>query len=86
MVIPFITEEKVVCVKQYQYLNENFSIEFLCGSVLENDDYFITAKKELEEETGYTSNNIEPIGAFNPYNEVTDEICKVFVARDLKKM
>jgi ADP-ribose pyrophosphatase len=85
MVIPFVTEDKVICVKQYRYLNDDFSIEFPCGGVLENDDYFITAKKELEEETGYTSNNIEPIGEFNPYNGVTNEICKVFVARDLKK-
>ena len=85
MVIPFITDEKIICVKQYRYLNENFSIELPCGGVSENDDYFTTAKKELEEETGYTSNNIVPIGDFNPYNGVTNEICKVFIAKDLKK-
>ena len=85
MVIPFLTKDKIICVKQYRYLNKDFSIEFPCGGVLEKDDYFVTAKKELEEETGYTSDNIKPIGDFNPYNGVTNEICKVFLAKDLTK-
>ena len=35
------------------------------------------------EETGFTG-DLEKVGFFNPYNGITDEICHVFIARNLK--
>jgi ADP-ribose pyrophosphatase len=85
MIIPFTSSNKIICVKQYRYLNHRFSIEFPCGGILPDDSYEETAKKELEEETGFTSETIELIGEFNPYNGVTNEICNVFIATNLTK-
>jgi ADP-ribose pyrophosphatase len=38
---------------------------------------------ELEEEAGYMAHTWQVIGEFNPYNGVTDELCRVFFAKDL---
>jgi 8-oxo-dGTP pyrophosphatase MutT (NUDIX family) len=38
---------------------------------------------ELEEEAGYRTRDLQAAGEFNPYNGVTDEICRVFTANDL---
>ena len=85
MIIPMASNGQIICVKQYRYLNEKFSIEFPCGGVLPDDSFSDTAHKELEEETGFTSKNICLIGEFNPFNGVTNEICQVFVATQLEK-
>ncbi|HTK80678.1 MAG TPA: NUDIX hydrolase [Bacteroidota bacterium] len=84
MIIPLNDEGKMLLVNQYRYLCDRESLEFPCGSVKESSTYEETAGHELAEETGFTSNNIKLAAEFNPYNGVTDEICKVYIARDLK--
>ncbi|MBU1179448.1 NUDIX hydrolase, partial [Patescibacteria group bacterium] len=39
----------------------------------------------LEEETGYKAGKLEYVGEFVPMNGVTDEISKVYIARNLIK-
>jgi len=83
MVVPILDDGRVVLVRQYRYLNDRLSLEFPCGGVKDGHTYEETAKLELAEEAGYTTRNLQAVGAFNPYNGVTDEICKVFTAKDL---
>ena len=83
MVVPVTVEGKLLLVNQYRYLCARESIEFPCGSVKDGSSYDETARHELREETGYASDRISPAGEFNPYNGVTDEICKVYLAREL---
>ena len=85
MVIPVTEEGHIVLVKQYRYLNERESLEFPSGSVKDGHSYEDTAQAELIEEAGYRTGRLEAAGDFNPYNGVTDEICRVFIARDLVK-
>ena len=84
MVIPITNDCNMVLVNQFRYLNERESLEFPCGSVKEGKSYMETARLELEEETGYQAEAIEEAGQFNPYNGITCEICKVFLAYPLQ--
>ncbi len=84
LIIPIMENGNVVVVKQYRYLCDRESVEFPCGGVKNGVSYEETARHELGEETGYTAKTLDEIGEFNPYNGVTDEICKVYVARDLQ--
>lgn len=81
-IIPVLTNGKILMVKQYRYLNDRFSIEFPGGGVKSKDDHFQQAIKELSEETGFTG-DLHYIGLFNPFNGVTNEICKVYLAKNL---
>jgi ADP-ribose pyrophosphatase len=83
MVVPVTGEGKLLLVNQYRYLCSRESIEFPCGGVKDRSSYDETARHELREETGYTSASLSQAGEFNPYNGITDEICRVYVARDL---
>ena len=38
---------------------------------------------ELEEEAGFIAHDWKMAGEFNPYNGVTDELCRVFIAKNL---
>lgn len=84
MIIPKL-DEKYVLVEQYRYLNEMTSIEFPCGSIEKGLDEISNAKKELEEETGFGSDELVKIGFFSPYNGVADEICSIFFTDKLFK-
>jgi ADP-ribose pyrophosphatase len=83
MVIPVMADGRVLMVNQYRYLAEKESLEFPCGSVNDGSTYDETAWHELAEETGYSSNRFFLAGEFNPYNGVTDEMCHVYIAREL---
>lgn len=86
MIVPIIQKGRVVLVKQYRYLAKRESIEFPCGSVKDGMSYDETALHELAEETGFSSNRFFLVGEFNPYNGVTDEMCHVYIARDLQQI
>lgn len=83
LVVPVLDNGSLVLVKQYRYLCERESLEFPCGGVKMGSTYEQTAKAELREEAGYVAKALLPVGEFNPYNGVTDEICRVYIANDL---
>ncbi len=83
LIVPVTDDGKLVLVNQYRYLCDRESIEFPCGGVKQGKSYDEMAILELEEETGYGSADIERVAEFNPYNGVTNEICSVYVARNL---
>jgi len=84
MVIPIVGDGTILMVNQVRYLLGKESMEFPCGSVKEGSTYEETARMELREETGHEAKSLFLVGEFNPYNGVTNEMCNVYVARDLQ--
>ncbi len=83
MVIPVMNDGRLLMVNQYRYLVGRESLEFPCGGVKDGSTYDKTAWDELAEETGYSSNHFFLAGEFNPFNGVTNELCRVYIAREL---
>lgn len=82
MVVPVTADGTLVMIRQHRYLIGRASTEFPCGGVA-TDDLTENAAKELREETGLVAGRLERVGGFAPYNGVADEICHVYLARDL---
>lgn len=83
MVIPRIGNNSFVLLRQYRYLNRRESIEFPGGGLKPDTTIEWNARKELQEEAGYTAEALYMLGQFNPCNGVTDELCSVFLADSL---
>jgi ADP-ribose pyrophosphatase len=83
LLIPILDNGKIILVNQYRYTGNRESLEFPCGSVKDGSTYDETARQELSEETGFTANELTFVAEFNPYNGVTDEMCRVYIARGL---
>lgn len=83
MVVPVDERGRVILVNQYRYLNDRESLEFPCGSLKEGQDHRTAAELELAEETGRRAAELVAAGEHNPCNGITDEICRVYVARGL---
>ena len=83
IIIPVLDDGRIVMVKQYRYLRDEESLEFPCGGVKAGSDYLTSAAQELEEEAGYRARELREAGQFNPFNGVTNEMCRVYIARGL---
>ena len=84
MVIPRLDDGRFVFTRQYRYLLSRHSLEFPAGGLPRETDPLDNARKELLEETGYVAGSWRHIGEFAPYNGVSNELCHVFVASDLR--
>ena len=49
------------------------------------EDPALAAQRELCEETGYVAGSWEEIGSFAPCNGVSNELCRLFLARELRE-
>ena len=85
-VIPVTDEGKIVLVKQWRNALDRFTFEIPAGGLDGVDEPMIVgAKRELEEETGYTSDNIEFLFDSIGSNAFWNTKVRCFVARDLKE-
>lgn len=82
MIIPITEAGKFVLAKQYRYLNGKESLEFPGGGKKANMSYLQNAQAELKEEIGGVG-ELEYLGAFNPCNGITNEICEVYIGKSI---
>ncbi|WP_347862809.1 NUDIX hydrolase [Salimicrobium sp. PL1-032A] len=82
-----ITEEKkLVMVEQYRKPLEKSLVEIPAGKLENGEAPETTAVRELEEETGYTTDQLELITSFYTSPGFADEIVYIYLADHLKKL
>ncbi len=83
-VIPVDSEGKILMVRQYRNACDSYTLEIPAG-VLDSadEDPFDCASRELEEETGYKSNDIKYLFNFYSSIGITDEVINIFIAKNL---
>ncbi len=82
MILPVCDDGRLVMVRQFRYLVGRTSLEFPAGGMVD-DDAEANARRELREEAGLEAGTWRRLGAFAPYNGVSNEVCRVFLAADL---
>jgi ADP-ribose pyrophosphatase len=86
-VLPITQDGNILLIKQFRYPIKSATIEIPAGKkddVLE--DGLTCAKRELEEETGYTSNDIKKITDIHNCLGYSDEKIELFLATSCEKM
>ena len=85
-VMPVTNEGKIVMVRQYRNALDRFTIEIPAGGLNGKDEPGIMcAARELEEETGYKSDDLELLIAVNTTIAFCNEKIEIYVARNLQK-
>lgn len=84
-IIPITPEGKMVFVEQYRKALERSVVEIPAGKLEPGEKPDETAKRELEEETGYTTESLEFVTSFSTSPGFADEIVHLYLAKDLKK-
>lgn len=83
MVIPCLSEDRFIMIKQMRLPINKISLEFPGGGIQKDETATIAAKRELQEESGYESKKLTKLGLLYPCNGLTNEVCSVFLAESL---
>ena len=86
LAVPVTSEGKLVLVRQYRFACEGRLLEFPAGTVEKNEDPEVTAKREIQEETGYKASKWRNLGKFPLAPGYSDEYIYAFLAQDLEKL
>lgn len=83
-VVPVMDDGKILMVRQYRNALERYTLEIPAGKLDEPDEPTIQcASRELEEETGYRTENMEYLITVNTTVAFCDEKIDIYVAKDL---
>ncbi|WP_163537710.1 NUDIX hydrolase [Gracilibacillus sp. YIM 98692] len=85
-IIPKTKDNKIVFVKQYRKPLEKTLIEIPAGKLEDGESPKVTALRELEEETGYTTKQLTYITSFYTSPGFADEIIYLYETSDLKEL
>ncbi|ASK63278.1 ADP-ribose pyrophosphatase [Virgibacillus phasianinus] len=85
-VIPITQDNKIVFVEQYRKPLEKSIVEIPAGKLEPGEIPEVTAIRELEEETGYTTNELKFVTSFYTSPGFADEIMHIYMSDKLKPM
>jgi ADP-ribose pyrophosphatase len=85
-VIAVTNEGKIVLVRQYRKAMERVLVEIPAGKLEKGEEPALTARRELEEETGYKCETMHHLISFYTSPGFADELVHLFVAENLAKL
>jgi ADP-ribose pyrophosphatase len=88
MVVPVTAGRRLVLVRQYRHNLKSYQLEFPAGTMHETEDPEIAARRELEEETGFTPATpgpMRPLGSFYSLPSETNKYTHVFLASPVEQ-
>jgi ADP-ribose pyrophosphatase len=83
VVVPFLDDSTLVMIKQYRYPLHKALLGFPAGHIKNGENPKDTAVRELVEETGYHSKEIEYVYAYHPSVSKTRQVVYIFKAKEL---
>ncbi len=85
VIIPMLDENHLVLIWNYRHPIQGWELELPAGLVDTGEDPDTCARRELEEETGYTSRSWRKVGWVHTLPGITGQRAHVYLARGLKK-
>jgi ADP-ribose pyrophosphatase len=84
VVVPITDNGKIIMVTQYRFPVDKILLELPAGKLGQNEDPQLCAVRELEEETGYKSDNVKALGSIYTTPGYSTEKLFIYLAKDLK--
>lgn len=85
VILPITKDNQIVLINQFRPSLKKWLLELPAGTIEAKEDTLTCAKRELEEETGYSAETFIPMGQVTPMAGFCDEIQYLYVAINLSK-
>jgi ADP-ribose pyrophosphatase len=85
-IIAVTNEGKIVLVRQYRKAMDRVLVEIPAGKLEKGEAPIATARRELEEETGYKCETLRHLTSFYTSPGFADEIVHLYIAENLSKL
>jgi ADP-ribose pyrophosphatase len=85
IVIPVLGRDKLVMVWNYRHAIQGWELELPAGHIENGENPEDCARRELQEETGYSASSWKKIGWFHPSPGISPQRAHAYLARHLKK-
>ncbi|HXT60701.1 MAG TPA: NUDIX hydrolase [Pirellulales bacterium] len=83
MILPLLADGRVCLIRNFRWAVDQTLIELPAGTLEPNEDPRDTARRELEEETGFKAETIEPLCQFFMSPGILNERMHLFLATGL---
>ena len=85
-IVPITANDEVVLIHQYRHGIDDITLEIPGGMVDPHDPSPLhAARREMQEETGYDTDDVIPLGAIHPNPAIQGNRCHTFLARNVSK-
>eukprot|EP01037_Dinobryon_pediforme_P023093 gene23093-24444_t len=84
VILPVFEDGSVLLERQFRYPLDQVFIEFPAGKIDAGEDYLACAKRELQEETGYTATEWQFVCTIHNAIAYSDEHLELYLARGLQ--
>jgi len=83
-IVPVTKDKKIILVKQFRKPVEEILLEIPAGKIESQEDPYKCALRELEEETGFTTDRVEKLLEFYSTPGFSNEVIHIYLAENLE--
>lgn len=84
-IIPVTPDGDVVLIEQFRHGTEKITLEIPGGMIDEGESALACGRREMNEETGYDTGKIFPLGVVEPNPAFLRNTCSMFLALDVHR-
>jgi ADP-ribose pyrophosphatase len=84
VIVPITDDGKIVMITQHRYPMNKRLLELPAGKLNKDEDPYVCAVRELEEETGYKSDSVTELGSIYTTPGYSTEKLWIYLAKNLK--
>jgi len=85
-ILPITSDNEVVFVEQYRPGTNSITLELPGGMIDKGETPLKSAKRELEEETGYITSKWKKLGSVHPNPAILNNNCYTFLASGVQRI
>ncbi len=85
IIVPVLGHDKLVMVWNYRHAIQGWELELPAGHIENGESPEACARRELEEETGYSAGSWKRLGWFHPSPGISSQKAYAYLARKLKR-
>ncbi|EGF31797.1 ADP-ribose pyrophosphatase [Oxalobacteraceae bacterium IMCC9480] len=83
VILPVFDDGRILLERQFRYPLDRVFIEYPAGKIDAGEDTLACAKRELQEETGYTASHWQHVSTIHNAIAYSDEHLEIYLARGL---